>query len=130
MVPFYIVILPLESYEIIQKYSTNIFVIILSISSITIIVEYMIYNALQGENMPLEYPLYNLWKPLIIWNILVWFSIVITILYTKNCEYNVCIQHKYSMRGSISSILLIIIGLSPFFGARNHPALGMYIMYV
>eukprot|EP00597_Dinobryon_sp_UTEXLB2267_P001904 CAMPEP_0170071460 /NCGR_PEP_ID=MMETSP0019_2-20121128/9390_1 /TAXON_ID=98059 /ORGANISM="Dinobryon sp., Strain UTEXLB2267" /LENGTH=258 /DNA_ID=CAMNT_0010280037 /DNA_START=715 /DNA_END=1488 /DNA_ORIENTATION=- len=85
--------------------------------------------ALQGGPMPFEYPPYGLWSPAVVWSILVWFLIVYVAVGTASKEYLSPSIVSFSHIRPASIVLVsvfVVIGLSPYMGIRNYPALAMF----
>jgi hypothetical protein len=129
MVPMYVLLLPYHTSKIIINYTRNIwFLVVVAISSIAMHVA--VKHVLGDEPMPLEYPPYGLWKISIVWNIIIW-SIIIYAIFTTPLQ----IRDKQTAKTPLQSnyfptvplvLLFLGIGLSPYIGIRNYPALAMF----
>lgn len=127
MVPMYVLLLPTESFQLIQALTENVFILagIVALSSVSI--QYGVLSVLGDEPMPLEYPAYGLWTICLIWNIVVWVFILYAALGIK-VPYSSLNYHtlSFSRGGTYTATLLFLIGVCPYLGVRNYPALAMF----
>ena len=137
MVPMYILLLPEDSLEWTTKLSNNFITIAGTIAIIAIAVQRTTLAILGDEDMPLEYPAYGLWKPSVTWNIAVWMMILYSALgYGKRTTVKTGNKDLNSSRtlpeliptgrGMFLAAFLFFIGMCPYIGIRNYPALAMF----
>ena len=141
MVPLYVLALPDESISYLKNLFSNFWFMGIYIAFISVLVKVMVNFALGGEKMPLEYPPYGLWAPSVVWNLVLWPCVVRAAWIAPSSQLLMQSSDKQStsikstnftksMKLSYASIGLLtaltVIGLSPYFGVRNYPALAMF----
>ena len=126
MVPMYVLLLPNESVELIEKRTSNIWPISGIVAITAILVKVIVQIILDGGEMPLEYPAYGLWTTAIIWNIIVWFIIVFAAVSVKSSDAFEFPSFIFRSRGTQLTLFLGFIGICPYLGIRNYPALAMF----
>ena len=144
MVPMYILLLPEENLEWTTRLSDNFLTIAGTVAVIGVAVQRATVAVLAGEDMPLEYPAYGLWKPSIIWNIAVWTMILYSVFGSKRKAENKAESKSITDRspstvvvlplpvliptgrGMFLAAFLFFIGMCPYIGIRNYPALAMF----
>ena len=126
MVPMYVLMLPNESVELIEKRLSNIGLTSGIVAITAILVKVIVQMILNGDDMPLEYPAYGLWTTAIIWNIVVWFIIVYAAVSIKPSDAFTFPSFTFRSRGTQLAMFLGFIGICPYLGIRNYPALAMF----
>lgn len=160
MVPMYILLLPEENLEWTTRLSDNFLSIAGTVGVVGVAVQRAVVAVLAGEDMPLEYPAYGLWKPSIIWNIAVWMMILYSVFGSKRKSNTRAeatqtklesvveskAENKAETKGEISASTVVLplpvliptgrgmslaaflffIGMCPYIGIRNYPALAMF----
>jgi hypothetical protein len=148
MVPMYILLLPEENLEWTTRLSDNFLTVAGTVAVVGVAVQRATVAVLAGEDMPLEYPAYGLWKPSIIWNIAVWTMILYSVFGSKRKAQNKAETKAESKskadrlpstvvvmplpeliptwRGMFLAAFLFFIGMCPYIGIRNYPALAMF----
>ena len=148
MVPMYILHLPEDNLEWTTRLSDNFLTVAGTVAVISVAVQRATVAVLAGEDMPLEYPAYGLWKPSIIWNIAVWMMILYSVFGSKRkAEHKVDTKAESNTktdrlpatvvvlplpeliptgRGMLLAAFLFFIGMCPYIGIRNYPALAMF----
>jgi hypothetical protein len=144
MVPMYILLLPEDNLEWTTRLSDNFLTIAGTVAVIGVAVQRATVAVLAREDMPLEYPAYGLWKPSIIWNIAVWTMILYSVFGSKRKAENTAESKAKTDRspstvvvlplpeliptgrGMFLAAFLFFIGMCPYIGIRNYPALAMF----
>ena len=91
---------------------------------------------LRGEEMPLEYPPYGLWLPAAVWNIVVWGVLVVAafavnpdVAPSSKAKATDALFPAFSYRRPAcvaAAAAVAVVGLGPYLGLRNYPALSMF----
>ena len=126
MVPMYILTLPEGSIKVIGKISNNMWVVAGIVAALSVAVKYTVGMILNGEEMPLEYPAYGLWTTAVVWNVLVWAGILYATFTVTTSESMKAPTFTYRSKGVILALFLGFIGICPYLGIRNYPALAMF----
>ena len=128
MVPMYILLLPEDSLEWTTEMSHSVLTIAAGmILILALTVQRATLAVLGGEEMPLEYPAYGLWKPSVTWNIAVWALILYSALGTKLSITSIKLPAFIPTgKGMFLAAFLFFIGMCPYTGIRNYPALAMF----
>ena len=127
MVPMYALILPDESIRLISRVTENLWLIGGTVGVSAVIMQFGLKIVLNGEEMPLEYPAYGLWTTAVVWNVLVWAVILYAALSIKMPSATFKFPtFIYRPRGVLLAMFLGFIGLCPYLGIRNYPALAMF----
>ena len=127
MVPLYVLLLPKESFGLVQKLTSNIWIFGSGLAAMSMLVQCSLQQVLRGEKMPLEYPAYNLWTISIIWNIVSWAVILYAALGIQSSYSSLHFPTLlHTRRGVYLASFLGFIGVCPYLGIRNYPALAMF----
>lgn len=127
MVPLYVLLLPKESFGLVEKLTSNMWIFGSGLAAMSMLVQYSLQQVLRGEKMPLEYPAYNLWTISIIWNIVSWAVILYAALGIQSPYSSLHFPTLlYNRRGISLASFLGFIGVCPYLGIRNYPALAMF----
>lgn len=127
MVPMYVLLLPKESFQLIQALTENLFVLAGIVALFSVSIQYGVLAVLGDESMPLEYPAYGLWTISLIWNIVVWVFILYAAFGIKVPYSSLNYRTFTFSRGGVGvAAVLFLIGMCPYLGVRNYPALAMF----
>lgn len=126
MVPMYVLMLPSESIQRIKSMISNTVLTTGLIAIFAVLVKAVVKLILKGEEMPLEYPAYGLWTTAVVWNIIVWVIIVYAALSIKPSRTSEFPSFIFRSKGVLVALFLGFIGICPYLGIRNYPALAMF----
>lgn len=76
---------------------------------------------------PFEYPPYGAWAAGVAWCTLVYLNLIVAAVWQHEPGCLVCVHSVVpTLRGKMIAIGVLLFGLTPYLGIRNHPALAMF----
>lgn len=127
MVPMFALLLPPESIPLLQFLLSDFKVVAAAVGIASAALSISIRMFLQDEPIPLEYPPYGLWHAAVVWNLLAWAAIVYSILRATIAPSSLRpIGPHLTPLNALLTLAFVFIGLCPYLGIRNYPALAMF----
>ena len=125
MVPMYLLLLPVESEVLFNKMLKNWQLLLAITAATALFLSISVNFVLDGHPLPLEYPNYGLWPAAILWNVLIWGALLsVSVLSPRLPPPN--LKGNITVPSVVLLVLFTVLGLSPYLGIRNYPALAMF----
>uniref|UniRef100_A0A7S1WRR3 Uncharacterized protein n=1 Tax=Alexandrium catenella TaxID=2925 RepID=A0A7S1WRR3_ALECA len=92
----------------------------------------MLWTPIMADDLPpgaapFEYPPYGVWAAGVAWCSLVYLGLIAAAVWPFKQGYPVRAHSVLpTLRGRMLAVVVLLFGLTPYFGIRNHPALAMF----